>query len=75
MEVLIAFRPETAHGPEILDALERQSDLPPDHVMADGTRRYHVDAPDADIDYFDSTLDRIDPQWRNHLTGWRVDDG
>jgi hypothetical protein len=75
MEVVIAFRPETEQGREILDQLERQTDLQPDHVVADGTRRYHLDAPAADIDYLDPKLDRIDPEWRNHVTSWRVDGG
>jgi 5-methylcytosine-specific restriction endonuclease McrA len=75
MEVVIAFRPETERGRDILDQLERETDLQPDHVAEDGTRRYHIAAPDVDIDYFDSKLDRIAWEWRSHVTTWRADGG
>ncbi len=40
-------------------------------VIDDGTRRYQLDAKDAEVDAFDSMLDKIDPSWRHHLTDWR----
>jgi hypothetical protein len=40
--------------------------------LSDGTRQYHLDAPEAtSLDSFDHMLDRIDPRWRDHVTTWR----
>ena len=40
-------------------------------VTDDGTRRYHLDAKDAEVDAFDSLLDKVDPDWSIHLTNWK----
>jgi hypothetical protein len=74
MAAVIALRPDTPRGREILDELEQRLQMQPDHVEQDGTRRYHIDTQDADVDALDPALDSIDPDWRNHLTNWRVDE-
>jgi hypothetical protein len=71
MTTVIALRPDDDRGQEILNALEQRTHLGPQQVVDDGTRRYLIDSPDAEVDAFDSTLDAIDPDWRNHLTNWR----
>lgn len=71
MAAAIALRPESERGAEILDELEVQFNIQPMQVIDDGTRRYHLDAKDAEVDAFDSMLDKIDPSWRHHLTDWR----
>ena len=69
--VTIAFRPEDDQGRGILDGLQERAQVRPTVEANDGTRRYDVEGPDVELDYFDSDLDRIDPDWRNHLTNWR----
>jgi hypothetical protein len=73
MAAVIALRPKTARGREILDMFEERFGKRPDDdaLAADGTRRYLVDTEDADVDAFDSMLDRIDSTWQAHLTNWR----
>ena len=71
MAAVIALRPETEQGAEILDELEARCNIQSIQVIDDGTRRYQLDAKDAEVDAFDSMLDKIDPSWRHHLTDWR----
>jgi hypothetical protein len=71
MAAVIALRPEDERGLEILYELEGRTGMRPEHVVDDGTRRYYLDAPDADVDAFDPVLDEIDSDWRKHLTNWR----
>jgi len=70
MVAVIALRPDDDRGGEILDELERRT-APRPEQLDDGTRRYYLDAPDADVDVFDPMLDKIDRDWRNHVTNWR----
>jgi hypothetical protein len=68
MAAAITLHPETDRGTEILDELEKRTEVRPvDPVADDGTRRYYLDAQDADVDAFDPTLEKIDPDWRNHI--------
>lgn len=73
MAAVIALRPNSDRGREILDALEKRTEMRPMEpgVLDDGTRRYYLDAQDADVDAFDPMLDKIDRDWRHHLTNWR----
>ena len=71
MAAVIALRPDTDRGREILDELEQQTQIRPKHVLGDGTRRYYLDARDAGVDAFDRMLDKIDRDWRSHLLNWR----
>jgi hypothetical protein len=54
MAAEIALRPNDDRGREILDMLEELADLEgrtemrPTDILGDGTRRYHLDATDAD---------------------------
>jgi hypothetical protein len=71
MAAVIALRPDTDRGREILDELEQKTQMRPEQVLEDGTRRYYLTAQDADVDAFDAMLDTIEADWRNHLTNWR----
>jgi hypothetical protein len=67
MAAEIAKHPKDDRGREILDELEKRTKLQPE-VLSDGTRRYYVSATDADVDALDPMLERIDPNWRDHIT-------
>jgi hypothetical protein len=66
VSVEIAFRPLSDAGPALLDAMERWTGKLPYLVTADGSRRYSL-PEDASTDVFDEALDKIDPDWRDHL--------
>ena len=71
MAVVIFLRPKTRKGREILERLEEETKVKPNGpILEDGTRRYYLDGNDADIDAFDPMLDRIDGEWRDHVTNW-----
>ena len=73
MPAVISLRPKTPRGTEILDELEERNDLEPDQIISDGTRRYlYLVAMRADIDALDPWLDRIDPNWRDHVSNLGV---
>jgi hypothetical protein len=71
MAAVIALRPEDDRGQEILDEFEVRFNIQPMQVIDDGTRSYHLDAKDAEVDAFDSLLDKVDPYWSNHIENWR----
>jgi hypothetical protein len=71
MAAVIALRPDTERGAEILDELEEQTDMRPTEVMEDGTRGYYLDAANEGVDAFDPMLDRIDSDWRDYITTGR----
>ena len=72
MANVIALRPETDRGREILDEVEARTEMRlTEPVADDGTRRYYLHAVDADVDAFDPVLDKIDRDWRSHVTIWR----
>jgi hypothetical protein len=71
MTAVIALRPATARGAEILDELEEQTDMRPTEVLHDGTRGYYLDGANAGVTDFDSMLDKIDSDWRKHITTFR----
>ena len=66
MAAEIALHPDDDRGREILDELEKRTELEPDRVDG-GTRRYYLPAEDAEITSLDAELDKIDSDWRNHL--------
>jgi hypothetical protein len=69
MAAEIALRPNDDRGREILDELEEQTEMKPmELVDDDNTRCYYLSAKDADDDGFDLVLDKIDGQWREHVT-------
>ena len=71
MAAVISLRSETPKGREILDELERRTEMKPTEVIDDGSRRYYLSATDADVDALDPMLDKIDPNWRDHIEDWR----
>ena len=48
--------------------LEEQTDMRPTEVLHDGTRGYYLDAANTGVDDFDPRLDKIDRDWREHVT-------
>jgi hypothetical protein len=62
----IVFRPLSDAGPTLLDAMERWTGKLPYVVKTDGSRRYSL-PEDRGTDVFDEALDKIDPDWRDHL--------
>ncbi len=71
MVVVIALHPEDDRGREILDKLEKQTEVQPEHVVDDGTRRYHLHGQGVYVSALAPMLDKIDPDWRDHVTSWR----
>ena len=72
MANVITLRPETDRGREILDEVEARTEMRPiEPVADDGTRRYYLHAVDADVDALEPVLDKIDQDWRSHVTIWR----
>jgi hypothetical protein len=72
MANVIALRPETDRGREILDEVEARTEMRSTEPVADdGTRRYYLHAVDADVDALEPVLDKIDRDWRSHVTIWR----
>jgi hypothetical protein len=68
MTTVIAWRPKTDRGSEILDELEERHDLYGQRVPDDGTRRYQLDDdPAAGVNALNPKLDKIAGDWRTHL--------
>ena len=42
--------------------------MKPTELLEDGTRSYYLSATDADVNAFDPMLDKIDRDWRHHVT-------
>ena len=66
MSAEIQLRPLDEHGVELLDALERRSEVLPFKVNTrTGARAYSLasSAPDESV----LVLNTIDPDWREHL--------
>jgi hypothetical protein len=68
MAAVIALRPEDDRGREILDELEKRTEVQPEQVIDDGTRRYHLHGKGVYVSSLDPMLDRIDLDWRDHVT-------
>ena len=71
MPAVIALRPEDDRGREILDKLEKQTEVQPEQVIDDGTRRYHLHGKGVYVSALDPMLDKIDPDWRDHVESRR----
>ena len=68
MSVEISLTPLDDHGPGILDAMQaRTGKLPYSVNVVDGSRRYNLPEDDAGTEAFDVVLDKINPDWREHL--------
>ena len=59
MVAVIALRPEDDRGREILDKLEKQTEVQPEQVIDDGTRRYHLHGEGVYVSALDPMLDKI----------------
>jgi len=70
-EVVISFRPENERGREILDGIPQRIEMQSVQETPDGSRRYQLVGENLDVDSLDIELDRIDPNWRDHITTWR----
>ena len=55
-------------GREIIAELEERTQERPREISEDGTREYYLSAHQVGVDGLDSMLDRIDSDWRDHLT-------
>lgn len=67
MAAVIELVPRDERGVELLDALERRTEVLPFKTNTrTGARAYYLQS--AGTDGFDSVLDSIDPQWGEHLT-------
>ena len=66
MAAEIALQANDDRGREIVDELEKQTEVKPTEVMDAGTR--YLSAMAAGVDAFDQMLDKIDLDWRSHLT-------
>lgn len=69
MAAVISLRPNDDRGNKILDRMEEETAVRPTQVIDDGTRRYDLESTN-DLDAFDPMLDKIDPNWREHITNW-----
>ena len=52
-------------------SLRSKQKVQPDQVVDDGTRRYYLHGKGVDVNALDPMLDKIDPDWREHITNWR----
>ena len=64
MAAAVRLVPIDDRGPEIIDAFEKATNVRPTEVQEDGSRLYYLHGDDASGD----TLDRIDPDWQEHVT-------
>jgi hypothetical protein len=66
---IVELTPLTDHGRELLDELERRTQVLP-YITNErsGSRTYHLPADEVSVDWFDPMLALIDPAWREHLT-------
>jgi hypothetical protein len=71
MTPVIALSPEDDRGREILDELEKQTEVLPDLVVDAGTRCYHLHGEGVYASSLYPMLDKIDPDWREHITSRR----
>jgi hypothetical protein len=68
MGAIVRFTPRTERGRGILDALENQTEARPIRTDQSGTREYWLTAATDGVDGYDARLDRIAPDWRDHLS-------
>ena len=67
MTTVVDLIPYDARGREIIGELEAGTQETPVEIRHLGTREYYVRAEDLRTAGFDAMLDRIDPDWRDHL--------
>jgi hypothetical protein len=67
MSAMVCFRVHGDRGKEILEELERQTDLQSVETPM-GEREFFLSSSTAGVDGFDAMLDRIASDWRDHLS-------
>jgi hypothetical protein len=68
MATIVSLTPLTDRGVVILDVLERRAGQQPFEVDEDsGERTYHLRGEQAESDAFDTMLETIARDWRDHL--------
>jgi hypothetical protein len=73
MAMVIRLFPLDERGREIIDELEEKTEVRPRHPgsgarLSRGGRLYDLHANDVSVEWFDSMLNRIDSDWRAHVT-------
>ena len=69
MTALVQLTALDDRGREIIAELEERTQEQPREISEDGTtREYVLSAHQVGVEGFDSMLDRIDSDWRDHLT-------
>ncbi len=73
MAAVIALRPKDDRGQEVLDEFEARFNIQPMQVIDDGTRRYHLDAKEAEVDATHPATDQMTEQTENTGTPvWKI---
>ncbi|HEX6586343.1 MAG TPA: hypothetical protein VF052_06295 [Solirubrobacterales bacterium] len=68
MAAVIRLVPLDDRGREIIDELEGKTDEQPSEIQSDGGRLYHLQGEDVGVAEFEAILNRIDSDWREHVT-------
>lgn len=68
MAGVIRLVPLDDRGREIIEAFEKKAKEQPTEVQGDGGRLYHLEGEERGASGFDAVLDRIDPDWSEHVT-------
>lgn len=68
MAAVIRLVPLDDRGREIIDELEGKTEEQPSEIQSDGGRLYHLQGEDLGVDEFEAILNRIDSDWREHVT-------
>ncbi len=63
----VTFTPLTDRGTGLLDQMEQETQVYPFRTSGNGDRSYAVTQEGGGIEGFDRALDRLDPDWREHL--------
>ena len=66
MTAVINLAPLDNRGREILDELQRQLDVAAEDLH-DGARKFTLREPPETVNALDGPLDRIAPDWREHV--------
>ena len=73
MSTTLTLTPLDDRGREILDQLEADSPMPFRWSERTGERSYWINAQGAPADGYETALDRITPDWREHLARASLD--
>ena len=68
MSTTVTFTPLDDRGREIIDQLEASATPPFRHNDRTGARSYWINAEGAPADGYEAALDRLAPDWRDHLS-------